>query len=88
MWRFVARMIVLPNAAPIALTRACKLYSRLEVFAPATSKMLFTIRRLIAAPARMFPLKPGDVLATDCRPDQACLRPPILAGLGICGRIR
>ena len=39
-----------------------------EVCVAHTSEMLFTIRQFIAALSRVFPLEPGDVLATGSPP--------------------
>jgi 2-keto-4-pentenoate hydratase/2-oxohepta-3-ene-1,7-dioic acid hydratase in catechol pathway len=53
-----------------------------------TSEMLFTIRQFIASLSRVFPLEPGDVLATGSPPGPGMYHdPPILAKVGDVMRI-
>jgi acylpyruvate hydrolase len=60
----------------------------LEVCKAHTSEMLFTIRQFIAALSRVFPLEPGDVLATGSPPGPGMYHdPPILAKVGDLMRI-
>ena len=60
----------------------------LEVCKAHTSEMLFTIRQFIAALSRVFPLEPGDVLATGSPPGPGMYHdPPILAQVGDVMRI-
>jgi 2-keto-4-pentenoate hydratase/2-oxohepta-3-ene-1,7-dioic acid hydratase in catechol pathway len=60
----------------------------LEVCKAHTSEMLFTIRQFIAALSRVFPLEPGDVLATGSPPGPGMYHdPPILAKVGDVMRI-
>jgi len=55
----------------------------LEVCKAHTSEMLFTIRQFIASLSRVFPLEPGDVLATGSPPGPGMYHdPPILAQVG------
>jgi len=55
----------------------------LEVCRAHTSEMLFTIRQFIASLSRVFPLDPGDVLATGSPPGPGMYHdPPILAQVG------
>ncbi len=55
----------------------------LEVCKAHTSEMLFTIRQFIASLSRVFPLEPGDVLATGSPPGPGMYHdPPILAKIG------
>ena len=55
----------------------------LEVCTAHTSEMLFTIRQFIASLSRVFPLEPGDVLATGSPPGPGMYHdPPILAKVG------
>ena len=55
----------------------------LEVCKAHTSEMLFTIRQFIASLSRVFPLEPGDVLATGSPPGPGMYHdPPILAKVG------
>jgi 2-keto-4-pentenoate hydratase/2-oxohepta-3-ene-1,7-dioic acid hydratase in catechol pathway len=60
----------------------------LEVCKAHTSEMLFTIRQFIASLSRVFPLEPGDVLATGSPPGPGMYHdPPILAQVGDVMRI-
>jgi acylpyruvate hydrolase len=60
----------------------------LEVCKAHTSEMLFTIRQFIASLSRVFPLEPGDVLATGSPPGPGMYHdPPILAKVGDVMRI-
>ena len=60
----------------------------LEVCRAHTSEMLFTIRQFIASLSRVFPLEPGDVLATGSPPGPGMYHdPPILAQVGDVMRI-
>ncbi len=60
----------------------------LEVCKAHTSEMLFTIRQFIASLSRVFPLEPGDVLATGSPPGPGMYHdPPILAKVGDIMRI-
>jgi len=60
----------------------------LEVCKAHTSEMLFTIRQFIASLSRVFPLEPGDVLATGSPPGPGMYHdPPILAQVGDAMRI-
>jgi acylpyruvate hydrolase len=60
----------------------------LEVCKAHTSEMLFTIRQFIASLSRVFPLEPGDVLATGSPPGPGMYHdPPILANVGDVMRI-
>lgn len=55
----------------------------LEVCKAHTSEMLFNIRQFIASLSRVFPLEPGDVLATGSPPGPGMYHdPPILAKVG------
>jgi 2-keto-4-pentenoate hydratase/2-oxohepta-3-ene-1,7-dioic acid hydratase in catechol pathway len=55
----------------------------LEVCKAHTSEMLFTIAQFIASLSRVFPLEPGDVLATGSPPGPGMYHdPPILAQVG------
>jgi 2-keto-4-pentenoate hydratase/2-oxohepta-3-ene-1,7-dioic acid hydratase in catechol pathway len=55
----------------------------LEVCTAHTSEMLFTIAQFIASLSRVFPLEPGDVLATGSPPGPGMYHdPPILAQVG------
>ncbi len=55
----------------------------LEVCKAHTSEMLFTIRQFIASLSRVFPLEPGDVLATGSPPGPGLYHdPPLLAKVG------
>jgi len=55
----------------------------LEVCTAHTSEMLFSIRQFIASLSRVFPLEPGDVLATGSPPGPGMYHnPPILAKVG------
>jgi len=59
-----------------------------EVCRAHTSEMLFTIRQFIASLSRVFPLEPGDVLATGSPPGPGMYHdPPILAQVGDVMRI-
>src|ERR1700704_4055301 len=60
----------------------------LEVCKAHTSEMLFTIRQFITALSRVFPLEPGDVLATGSPPGPGMYHdPPMLAKVGDVMRI-
>ncbi len=60
----------------------------LEVCKAHTSEMLFSIRQFIASLSRVFPLEPGDVLATGSPPGPGMYHdPPILAKVGDVMRI-
>jgi len=60
----------------------------LEVCKAHTSEMLFSIRQFIASLSRVFPLEPGDVLATGSPPGPGMYHdPPILAQVGDVMRI-
>jgi acylpyruvate hydrolase len=60
----------------------------LEVCKAHTSEMLFTIPQFIASLSRVFPLEPGDVLATGSPPGPGMYHdPPILAQVGDVMRI-
>jgi len=60
----------------------------LEVCKAHTSEMLFNIRQFIASLSRVFPLEPGDVLATGSPPGPGMYHdPPILAKVGDVMRI-
>jgi 2-keto-4-pentenoate hydratase/2-oxohepta-3-ene-1,7-dioic acid hydratase in catechol pathway len=60
----------------------------LEVCKAHTSEMLFSIRHFIASLSRVFPLEPGDVLATGSPPGPGMYHdPPILAQVGDVMRI-
>jgi len=60
----------------------------LEVCKAHTSEMLFTIRQFVASLSRVFPLEPGDVLATGSPPGPGMYHdPPILAQVGDVMRI-
>jgi 2-keto-4-pentenoate hydratase/2-oxohepta-3-ene-1,7-dioic acid hydratase in catechol pathway len=60
----------------------------LEVCKAHTSEMLFTIAQFIASLSRVFPLEPGDVLATGSPPGPGMYHdPPILAQVGDVMRI-
>jgi 2-keto-4-pentenoate hydratase/2-oxohepta-3-ene-1,7-dioic acid hydratase in catechol pathway len=60
----------------------------LEVCKAHTSEMLFTISQFIASLSRVFPLEPGDVLATGSPPGPGMYHdPPILAQVGDVMRI-
>jgi acylpyruvate hydrolase len=60
----------------------------LEVCKAHTSEMLFTIRQFIASLSRVFPLEPGDVLATGSPPGPGMYHdPPILTQVGDVMRI-
>ena len=62
--------------------------NELEVCKAHTSDMLFTIRQFIASLSRVFPLEPGDVLATGSPPGPGLYHdPPILAKVGDVMRI-
>jgi acylpyruvate hydrolase len=55
----------------------------LEVCKAHTSEMLFSIRQFIASLSRVFPLEPGDVLATGSPPGPGMYHdPPLLAKVG------
>jgi 2-keto-4-pentenoate hydratase/2-oxohepta-3-ene-1,7-dioic acid hydratase in catechol pathway len=60
----------------------------LEICKAHTSEMLFSIRQFIASLSRVFPLEPGDVLATGSPPGPGMYHdPPILAKVGDVMRI-
>ena len=60
----------------------------LEVCKAHTSEMLFTIAQFVASLSRVFPLEPGDVLATGSPPGPGMYHdPPILAQVGDVMRI-
>ena len=55
----------------------------LEICKAHTSEMLFSVRQFIASLSRVFPLEPGDVLATGSPPGPGMYHdPPILAQVG------
>ena len=57
--------------------------NELEICTAHTSEMLFSIRQFIASLSRVFPLEPGDVLATGSPPGPGMYHdPPILAQVG------
>ena len=59
-----------------------------EVCSAHTSEMLFSIKQFIAHLSRIFPLEPGDVLATGSPPGPGMYHnPPILANIGDVMRI-
>jgi acylpyruvate hydrolase len=59
-----------------------------EVCSAHTSEMLFSIKQFIAHLSRIFPLEPGDVLATGSPPGPGMYHnPPILANVGDVMRI-
>jgi acylpyruvate hydrolase len=59
-----------------------------EVCSAHTSEMLFSIKQFIAHLSRIFPLEPGDVLATGSPPGPGIYHnPPILANVGDVMRI-
>ena len=59
-----------------------------EVCSAHTSEMLFSIKQFIAHLSRIFPLEPGDVLATGSPPGPGLYHnPPILANVGDVMRI-
>jgi len=59
-----------------------------EVCSAHTSEMLFSIKQFIAHLSRIFPLEPGDVLATGSPPGPCMYhKPPILANVGDVMRI-
>jgi acylpyruvate hydrolase len=62
--------------------------NNLEICRAHTSEMLFTIRQFIASLSRVFPLEPGDVMATGSPPGPGMYHdPPILAKVGDVMRI-
>ena len=63
-------------------------FNDLEVCKAHTSEMLFSIRQFIASLSRVFPLEPGDVLATGSPPGPGMYHdPPMLAKVGDVMRI-